>query len=343
MAAKGPEALSLTDMTDNWKLPDTLEKSDGSPRHVGVEIELQGIDIADLARLTAEVLRGTVERVSSAEYNVDVPGTGEFRVEVDFALLKELASDREANIEKGGSSLMDLAVDLLGGASAVLVPCEIVTPPMPMRAMNAPLDELVKRLRAAGAKGTRHSVLYAFGVHLNVEPPDLEAGTVLAYLRAFVCLYDWIVNDSDVDLTRKITPYIRPFPRDYDLLISAPDYEPDWPQLIDDYLEHNPTRDRALDMLPLFADVDAGRVQAVVDDPLIKARPAFHYRLANSCIDEDGWSVARPWNRWIRIERLAADRDALAACLHAFTEDRERTLHSLDKRWADEVRQWLID
>ena len=338
-----PGSHPQTDMHDDWKLPEALEKADGSPRRVGIEIEMQGIDIADLADLTAEVLGGTVERVSSAEYNVKVQDTGEFRVEVDFALLKELASDREENIEKGGAGLMDFAVDLLGGASAMLVPCEIVTPPIPMPSIPEPLDALVQRLRAEGAKGTRQSMLYAFGVHLNVEPPDLDADTVLAYLRAFVCLYDWIVEDSDVDLTRQISPYIRPYSRDYDLLVSDRDYDPDWPQFIDDYLEHNPTRDRALDMLPLFAHVDAQRVKAVVDDPLIKARPAFHYRLANCCIDEDGWSVARPWNRWAQIEQLAADRDRLAACLQAFATDRERALRSLDKRWAQEVSRWLAD
>jgi hypothetical protein len=330
-------------MAHRWKLPGAIGKTDGDPRRVGIEIELQGIDVAELAELTADVLAGTVERVSSAEYDVEAPDIGEFRVEVDFALLKQLASDRELRADEDGAGLLDLAVDLLGDASTTLVPCEIVTPPMAMQSMAAPMDKLVERLRAAGAKGTRQSMLYAFGVHLNVEPPNLDVGTTLAYLRAFVCLYDWIVEDGDVDLTRQITPYIRRYEQGYDLLVANPEYSPDWSQLIDDYLEYNPTRDRALDMLPLFAHVDGERVAARVDDPLIKARPAFHYRLANSCIDEDGWSIALPWNRWMQIEYLAGDRDRLADCLRAFAEDRERMLHNLDNRWAKEVRQWLVD
>ena len=209
-------------MKGNWQLPGALEKADGSPRRVGIEIELQGIDVNELAELTAETLGGTVERVSSVEFNVDVPDLGEFRVEVDFKLLKELAREGEGRSDAGDEGLMDFAIELLGGASAVLVPCEIVSPPMPMQSMTEPMDALVERLRAAGAKGTRHSVLYAFGVHLNVEPPDLEAGTVLDYLRAFVCLYDWIVEESRVDVSRQITPYIRPYPRDYDLLDRRP-------------------------------------------------------------------------------------------------------------------------
>ncbi|OBX33760.1 putative amidoligase enzyme [Halomonas elongata] len=35
-----------------------------------------------------------------------------------------------------------------------------------------------------------------------------------------------------------------------------PDYQPDLRTLIDDYLEYNPTRNRELDLLPLFAYLD---------------------------------------------------------------------------------------
>lgn len=330
-------------MADSWLLPDRIETAEGRPRRVGIEIELAGIDVGELATLTADTLGGSVERISSVEFNVTVPEFDDFRVEVDFGLLKELARSREERTDTDDESLMDLAVDLLGDASAILVPCEIVTPPLPMPEMAEPMDRLVDKLRGAQAKGTRQSVMYAFGVHLNVEPPDLEAGTVVNYLRAFVCLFDWIVEAGDVDPSRRISPYIRRYDKDYELLIANPEYAPDWPQLIDDYLVHNPTRDRALDMLPMFAHVDEARVSAVVDDPLIKARPTFHYRLANSCIDEDGWTIAAPWNRWMRIERLAADADALTACSLAFAEDRERMLSGFDKRWSRKVRQWLSD
>ncbi len=330
-------------MSGNWRLPDTLLKADDDPRRVGVEIELQGIGVSDLAELTAETLGGTVDRVSAVEFNVDVPNLGEFRVEVDLRLLKELARAGEGRTDTGDEGLVNFAIDLLSGASSVIVPCEIVTPPIPMQSMPEPMDALVERLRAAGAKGTRQSVLYAFGVHMNVEPPDLEVRTVLDYLRAFVCLYDWIVEESRIDLSRQISPFIRPYNREYDLLIASPDYAPDWPALMDDYLEHNPTRDRALDMLPMFAHIDEKRVRAVVDDPLIKSRPAFHYRLANSSVDEDGWSIAIPWNRWIHIEQLASDREALHGCLRAFARDRERMLRSVDKRWVREAKQWIVD
>lgn len=328
-------------MSPTWHYPQRLDSADGAPRHVGIEIELQGIDVAALADLTADTLGGEVTRVSSAEYDVTTPDLGKFRVEVDFALLQSLARKREARLDAGGDRLLDAAVDLLGGASTVVVPCEIVTPPIPMRDMAAPMDALVARLRDAGAKGTRESVLFAFGVHLNVEPPELTAATVLDYLRAFVCLYDWIADTGNVDLSRQLTPYIQRYPKDYELLVADTDYAPDWPSLIDDYLEHNPSRDRALDMLPLFAHVDEARVTGTVDDPLVKPRPALHYRLADSRVDEPGWSIADPWNRWVRIERLAADRDRLFDCMRAYAKDRDRMMRSIDKRWVRQVTQWL--
>lgn len=324
-----------------WLLPNATDKADGSPRRVGVEIELSGIDVEALATLTADTLGGELNRVSSAEFEIKVSDHGQYRVEVDFALLKDLAREQEGDIDE--NSIRNLGVEALGGASSLVVPCEIVSPPIPMAELAGPMDALVAALRKAGARGTRHSLVYAFGVHLNIEPPDMEVETVARFLKAFVCLYDWIVDEGQVDLSRRMTPYIDPYPKDYDLLLTDPAYAPDWPTLIDDYLAHNATRDRAMDMLPMFSSVDEERVSNAVDDPLIKARPAFHYRLANSCVDEDGWSIAHPWNRWMQVERLAIDDERLAAVCAAFRSDRQRMLQKIDRRWVRTVKAWLND
>lgn len=322
-----------------WHFPETTHRDDGGARQVGIEIELQGIPIEELSQLTAETLGGQLRRESAVEYTVAVKEHGDFRIEVDLRLLKELAKEHEA---KGGDGdMMEFAVKLLGGASSMLVPCEIVTPPMAMDSIAIPMDRLVERLRSAGAKGTRHSFFYAFGVHLNVEPPRLTADTVLRYLRAFICLYDWIVDEGQVDLSRQLSPFIKPYSREYDMLVADPDYQPDWPQLINDYLLHNPTRDRGLDMLPMFTHIDENRVQQIVQDPLVQARPAFHYRLANSCIDEDGWSVAHAWNRWVVIERLAENDALLIDIANQFRRDRPRLFRQIDKQWIDKVRSLL--
>lgn len=326
--------------SSRWRLPTKTEKADGSPRRVGVEFELQGLEVEDIARIAAESLGREVERVSDAEYLVESADFGDFRIEIDYALLKRMARDQADEPEEVGN-LDRLALDVLTDASMLVVPCEVVTPPLPMSDLSDVLEPLQQRLRTAGAKGTDRSFLYAFGVHLNIEPPAMEARDVLAMLKAFVCLYDWLVWREDVDLSRRATPYISRYPADYENLIVDPEYWPEWSKLIDDYLEHNPTRNRAMDMLPMFASVDEERVRSVVDDDRVKARPAFHYRLANCRIDVPDWSIAGPWRRWLEVESLASDGERLDTYCRGLLDDRERVLHHFDSQWLEQVKAWL--
>lgn len=325
----------------SWSMPATTTKSDGSPRRVGVEFELQGIPVDMLARLVALTLRGDIETVSKAEYLVHVPEQGSYRVEVDYAQLKKRAREMHETADGDESALDKLTVDAMATVSSAIVPCEVVAPPLPMEGLSKPLQTLTDAIRDAGGKGTSHSFLFAFGLHLNVEPPDLEAETIAAYMKAFVCLFDWIVWQGEVDWARRITPYIKRYPLDYDLKLIDPDYWPDRDTLLVDYLGSNATRNRALDMLPLFSDLNPAAVQIAVDDDLVKPRPAFHYRLANCAIDDPDWSIADPWGRWLQIEQLANDRDALNECCTAYRADRDRLLHRVDNTWRETVTNWL--
>ncbi|HKJ18798.1 MAG TPA: amidoligase family protein [Xanthomonadales bacterium] len=326
--------------TTTWNMPAITSKTDGSSRQVGVEIELQGIGVDDLAVILRDAIGGEIRQISRSEYELDVPGQGSYRIEVDYALLKQIARE-EAQGSDSGNPPQEWLVEALDSLSSMVVPCEIVSPPIAMEKIDEPMDAIVEVVRQAGAKGTRASIAYAFGVHLNVEPPDMRASTILSYLRAFVCLYDWIIREGKVDLSRRVTPYINSFPRDYEKLILAPDYQPEFSELIADYLEHNATRNRALDMLPLFSSVEEKTISDRVDDDRVKARPAFHYRLENSCVDEPGWSVAKPWNRWHQIEKLAADEAALEQLCTELLSDANRLLHPIDNRWLKKVQVWV--
>jgi len=114
----------------------------------------------------------------------------------------------------------------------------------------------------------------------------------------------------------------------------TPDYQPDLDALIDDFLHFTPTRNRPLDMLPLFAWLDEDKVmQAPVEKDLIKARPALHYRLPNCLIDEPDWSLSVPWNDWIEVERLAADSDALASARLDRQDNARPVRHLLSRFW----------
>ena len=130
--------------------------------------------------------------------------------------------------------------------------------PIPITELE-PLEELRRLLHEHRAEGTRASLLYMFGLHINPESPRVDAPTLLNYLRSFVLLYRWLEEDSRVDLTRRLGPYINSFPPEYARLILADDYPATPDRLIDDYVRSNPTRNRPLDMLPILACLDRER------------------------------------------------------------------------------------
>ena len=277
-------------------------------RQVGVEIEFSGIPIEDAVQTLEHALDASTDAVSEHEFLLHAKGSDDpYRVEVDFELLKRLSRDEQEQPDQ----LRRTVVDVLGAAASIAVPLELVTPPLPLPALDD-LDRICAELASQGAVGTQESFAYAFGVHFNPNVAEPEAASIVAHLQAFSCLFEWLKARDEMDLTRRLTSFADPYPKDYELLVLDDDYRPDEPQLIDDYLQHNPTRNRALDMLPLFAHLDEDRVKSALDDPRIKSRPTFHYRLPNCRLGDDGWSLLDPWRGWLEVERLAAAPEALS-------------------------------
>lgn len=325
----------------NELLPPRTTNQEGEPRRVGVEIEFSGLAPSAILDAVTGALGGEVHRETRFEYRIHDTSAGDLILELDAAYLKDLA--RSAQQDEARSELGRLTDDVLAGAAQAVVPWEIVTEPIPMERLPE-LEPLVAALRRAGARGTRHSPWYAFGLHLNPEMPALDAGTILAYLRSYTCLYDWLVDREQLDPSRKwFTPYIETFDAAYIELILEDDYAPAVDRLIDDYLDANPTRNKSLDMLPLFCHLDPERVRARVDDPRIKARPALHYRLPNCDIDHEGWSLAVPWGHWLEVEYLAADTQRLRRACRAFRRELGRAGPRLFKsRWIEQCESWLV-
>jgi len=324
---------------DGW-LPERLTTADGEQRRVGIEIEFAGVDAEAIADLVEELYGGEQKHMTRFEIDVVDTRFGTFRLELDSSYLKELAA-REAEKQKRPGQLAAISADLLARASELLVPWEIVAPPIAFGDGKL-LRELVGGLRERGALGTRHSLHFAFGVHLNPELPDLETETIVDYLRAFFCLYDWIAARERIDLMRKLTPYIDHFGKPYIRKLIDPGYAPSQQQLIDDYLEHNPTRNRSLDMLPLFAFLDESRVRAVVDDDRIKKRPTFHYRLPNCDIDNPQWNLDHPWRLWLAVEQLSNDKARLRKICAAYGEVLDSLIPPLgEKSWLKQCEALL--
>ncbi len=320
--------------------PPWLKNAEGNPRHVGVELEISGLGLDALTNHVAQALGLNIETTGRYERVLKGDPDGDWVVELDFNLLKELGREPRAQ----GTLSADVACaaeDILAWAAQALVPLEVISPPLPLHRLNQ-FERLIKRLRQVGAKGTSDSAINAFGMQFNPELPSLEPQLITASLKAFVCLYDWLFERADIDLSRRVTSYVDPYPTCYVKKIVSLHYQPDLPHLIDDYLADNPTRNRALDMLPLFVYLDENRVRSQVDDELVKPRPTFHYRLPDCDIHKPEWGLHVAWNDWVEVERLAADETRLQACCAAYESYLDSPLERIFGDWAKTVeREWL--
>lgn len=330
-------------MAESLLTPPKPLTEEGRPRRVGVEIEFAGLTCAEAARLVAEQFGGRVVEHEAYRFEIEDSRLGGFEVELDWS---HAHPDKPKPADPNDDSLGDQVErglrEALGAVGELVMPVEITTAPLPIAAL-ADIDRLVEALRRRGATGTGGNPLYAFGLQLNPELAARDAGYLTDMLKAFLLLEDWLRRDSGIDASRRLTPFVSHFPADYARRVVDPGYRPDLARLIDDYLEANPTRNRDLDLLPAFAELDPERVRSRIDDRLVKARPAFHYRLPDSRVGRPGWGVIADWNRWIRVERLADDRARLDEAGRAFLERAPGGL--IDTRpegWDEQVERWLI-
>lgn len=225
---------------------------------------------------------------------------GDVAVELD---LRHVHPERHPDLP--GAAPGPLAAAVAGHVAGPFVPRELITGPLPPA--DLPLvDDLLDALREAGAGGHGATLLAgSLGLHFNIDPPDLEPAGILAVLAAYVASEPVLRAAIGGGDPRRLAAMPPPFPDAYADRIRAPAYRPDWPELTRDYLAHNPTRDRGLDLLPLLLDREPALVRAALPVEKITARPVFHYRLPQAHPGDPSWSVVADWNRWVALEARA--------------------------------------
>jgi len=312
-------------------------------RRVGFELELSGVELADLAAAVARRCGGSVVEENPYRRRICGTGLGEYTVELDWALLSESRlKDRMDDLDPEGviRPLAERLEQAVADLAGTVVPLEIVTPPLPIDQLDF-LDDLRASLRELGAVGTEGSFAYAFGLHVNPQASSYETSSILRHLRAFLLLYDYLKEEGETDLSRRLTPFIDSFPKSYVERVMAEGYEPSRAELLEDYLDANPTRNRPLDLLPLFGWLDGERIRERFADELVKTRPTYHYRLPDCRIGAAEWRIADEWNRWVLIEELAADGDRLREMSTAYREMTADPLSFLGTSWKERVGEWL--
>lgn len=324
--------------------PPRMTSWSGAIRNVGVELEFAAISARDGARLVRSLFGGSIAREDPHRFHVTGTEFGSFTCELDTQYAHRAQGERDEISQADDlfarfiADFRDQIREVYGNISSLVVPCEIVCPPIPLEQLQR-LDTLVQALIEAGAEGTRTSPFYAFGAQLNPEIATKDSSWLTAILKAYLLSSDWLRAVMDIDPTRRLVSFADPFPAHYVAQVVDPDYWPKLAALMDDYLIANPTRNRELDLLPLFAWIDRARVDRSIADPRVKARPTFHYRLPDANFGVSGWNLTLEWNRWWVVEQLAEQRDALGEMGQAYLENASRLVPG---NWAIQSSEWLV-
>jgi len=309
-----------------WLMP-FGNRADGQARRTGIEIEFANLTEEKAAKLVHALWGGTICAATAHEITVKETALGDVRIELDMFLR-----------DKAGHAVTDKLLDW----SRAVVPVEIVTDPLTEGQLPR-VEALISDLVAAGAEGSQDGIFYGFGLHLNPEISGDTAADILPVVRAYALMEDWLRAIDPVDPSRRLLPFVDPWPRS--LLDALAAKGADWglDDLARSYAALSPTRNRGLDLLPVLEhlrpDIMAAGMEA---DKLKGGRPTYHYRLPEARLGAAGWSLAYEWNRWVLVERVAADPALLDRLAQDWRAHRN-ALTSLRADWAKTVNKVLAE
>jgi hypothetical protein len=286
--------------------PQILIAEDGSLRRVGIEIEFLGLSARAAAKALAQNLGGVFETEDPHAFMIRGTRLGDLLIETD---LRHVHPERHPEL---GLRLNRRLAAWLGTLVSPFVPRELITAPLPIPRLRE-IDTVVVSLRAAGAYGHGTVLMDSLGLHFNIDPPRLDAPTVTAFLKAFLLAGDRLRSEIAAGSRRLALALPPDYPQAYKRRVLDPDYWPNLSDLTGDYLAANPTRKRALDLLPLLAHFDEARVRSLLPHEKIETRPVFHYRLPQAHLSDPVWSIMPDWERWLAVERLAGNLEELTA------------------------------
>lgn len=328
--------------------PPVLYNERSNLRTVGFELEFANVDIEKSIQIIQELYGGEVRKKHRFFQEVKNTSIGDFTIKIDLKLLNEKSYQKLFNklninlqeIQLGENNLEYEVENALESIVRRVIPYEVVTPPVAITEIQQ-FDKLRLALHQHHAEDTKSFPTNAFATHINVEVPSTNIATLLSYLRAFLLLYPWLLEKCKIDLARRITAFINPFPSKYVEMVLTPDYHPNLDTFIEDYHQYNPDRNRPLDLYPLFAALRKDKVDTYTDIGNVKARQTFHYRLPNSLIAKPDWSLANEWNYWILVEELANDTRKIEQMSRDYLSLKENILIGFENKWTKQTEKWL--
>lgn len=321
-------------------IPEHTTNYEGKKRRIGFELEFSGLSVEQSALLVQEQYGGELKRKHKNLIEVSHSTLGKFVIELDADFLKKLAEKSENKKESNKINMDEHLEKVLSKALSDVVPVEIVFPPVDYDLVSE-CDKLVTKLNEQGAAGTKGFLLAGFGVHINVEALSLEPKVLLAFIQAFILLEPWLRKRLDVDLARRILPFIQTYKTKYKKLVLSEYYQPKIDELIQDYVKHNTSRNYALDMLPLFCFINPDAVADKVSMRLITPRPTFHYRLPNCNLGNQQWSLTKEFQYWLIIEKLAFNSELRQEMCRAYLSYKFIPLSLIQNQWIKKTEKYV--
>lgn len=330
----------------DFEIAPLMYNEQGNLRKVGFELEFAELPIDESVRSIQKRFGGELHKKHQFYQQVTNSEIGNFTVKFDTRLLaqksyrkvfEKLGIDVQS-VKIDDKKMADILENVLKQISSDFVPYEIVTPPVPMDKLHI-LEDLRSDLFQNKAKGTRASMLYAFATHINPEMPEISIKFILKYLKAFFLLLPWLHEKMDVDFSRKVPPFINPFPERYIHHVLQPEYNPNTELFVKDYHEHNPNRNRPLDLYPVLGFLNPKLIDNLEGIGNVKTRPTLHYRLPNCLIDEPGWTIAQEWNLWINVEKMAC-LENISGWIEKYNTLRKKTWFGFKNKWISEIEEW---
>lgn len=322
------------------RMPPRMTNFENKRRQVGVELEFAAVSADRTAARIAALYGGEITREDAHRYHITGTRFGDFTAELDTQYAHRPAGETDEPGEGLAGLLKSFRQgmrEVYGDVGSLVIPYEVVCPPVAIEEITE-LERLLDALREEGARGTRENLLHAFGAQFNPDIATDDPEWILAVLKAQILLSDWLRAIMSLDTARQMFAFADPFPAAYAAKILDPAYWPGLDEFMHDYLVFNPTRNRELDLLPLFAWFDEPLVRSYVAGNLVKKRPTFHYRLPDANISQPDWNLTLEWNRWVVVEDLAEDRDRLGEMGEAYLKNADQLLPD---DWAMQCTEWL--
>ncbi|MDB5508449.1 MAG: hypothetical protein JWL93_918 [Hyphomicrobiales bacterium] len=278
---------------------------------VGVEVEFVGLSARAAIEALQAALGGSIAEEDAHAFSLSDSAVGGVAIELD---LRHVHPHRAApGLLKPRSGR---TAAWLGTLVQPIVPREAIFAPRPANRLDE-IDKAIDVLRTAGAQGDGKTLFDTLGLHFNIAARRLDVSAIRATTLAFARLDTWMRADITRGDRRLAAQLAAPFPAAYRDALEQGPADQSQAEFVDLYLAHNPTRRRALDLLPLLLHLDPERVRARLPFEKIAPRPVFHWRLPVAHVGRPHWGVMEDWGRWLAIEAEAARIEAAGTTAEA--------------------------